>query len=72
MKVNAYTHPLARYYRCYLDGVDVSPTCFKADEEESYVLLYKCNSKGNFYIDSNTGEIASERLKGTVVLRRQE
>lgn len=50
----------------YLDGKYVVG-CQQADTDKGYIIRYKRNEEGRFYIEGS-GEIARERLEGKVEL----
>ena len=42
--------PIAQLCRVWLDGREVSADCFEADDLAGYVMLYKRNAEGKFYL----------------------
>ena len=49
-----------------IDGEDVSNRCYEADDKIGYVLCYKRNKKGKFFMIDNT--LVKERLVGKVLI----
>jgi hypothetical protein len=58
----------SRFFRVRLDGVDVSDRCFFADDAAGVVGLYQRNETGQFFVLPGRDEVATEYVRGTVVL----
>ena len=66
MKVDIRIQPEACFFRCYLDGEDISKVCFAASEEEGWADCYMTDGAGRKL--RGDGELLTGRRQGTVQL----
>lgn len=50
MRINANDKGVSVRYRVFLDGVNVTNTCYEADTEAGYVRCYLTNEQGEFVV----------------------
>lgn len=59
---------LGHYLHVYLDGVEVTQSCFFADSLLGIVCVYVRNAEGHIDVDMDTGEVKRVTRTGKVEL----
>lgn len=60
---------LSPYVMAYLNGVDISMVCFRANEMTGYYDIYSTDANGKKYLLPDQSGMATERVFGNVELR---